>query len=51
MIAHAKGYEEIGLIGFDFTLHPERLTKRKRWTHDLDAEYRCIQTYNVIDYE
>jgi hypothetical protein len=48
--------EEIGVAGFDFTLHPEmacdwvRGKKRhNRWIHDAYAENRCITDLGVIE--
>jgi hypothetical protein len=51
MIADMKGYEEIAVIGFDYTLHPERLENHKNWRHDLRAEHECLLSYGVIDLE
>jgi hypothetical protein len=49
IIAREKGYEDIGVIGFDFTLHPERIKRPKWWSHDAYAECECIKTLGVID--
>lgn len=38
--------EDIGVIGFDYTLHPERA---KHWRHDAKAECECINGLNVIE--
>ncbi len=38
--------EDIGVIGFDYTLHPE---KAKNWRHDAYAECECINDLRVID--
>lgn len=38
--------EEIGLIGFDYTLHPEQA---KNWRHDVYAENACINTLDVTE--
>jgi hypothetical protein len=46
IIARHKGYEEIGVMGFDFTLHPETA---KNWTHDVWAESECLKDLGVID--
>ena len=48
--------EQIGVAGFDFTLHPEmacdwvRGKKRhNRWIHDAEAECRCITDIGVVE--
>jgi len=46
IIARHKGYDDIGVIGFDFTLHPEIA---KNWVHDVWAEYECLKDLGVID--
>ena len=38
--------KDIGVIGFDYTLHPETA---KHWRHDAYAECECIKTLNVIE--
>ena len=45
IIARHKEYE-VGVIGFDFTLHPETA---KNWTHDAWAESECLKDLGVID--
>ena len=45
IIAKDKGYE-VGVIGFDFTLHPDTA---KSWCHDAQAEYRCLMDLGVTD--
>jgi len=45
IIADLKGYEEIGIMGFDYTLHPDRLKNHNDWRHDLRAENECLQSY------
>lgn len=47
IIAKDKGYK-VGVIGFDYTLHPERA---KNWRHDAEAEHRCLMDLGVIDLE
>ncbi len=37
---------DIGVIGFDYTLHPERA---KHWRHDAYAECECINSLNVVE--
>lgn len=50
ILAKYHGYSKIGVIGFDFTLHPE-LTDGDNWRHDAYAENRCINSLGVIDLE
>lgn len=38
--------EDIGLIGFDYTLHPEQA---QNWRHDVYAENACINTLDVTE--
>lgn len=38
--------KDIGVIGFDYTLHPEQA---KNWRHDAYAECKCINDLNVIE--
>ncbi len=45
IIAKDRGYE-VGVIGFDFTLHPEEAVS---WTHDAFAEHECLIDLGVID--
>jgi len=45
MIADILGYKDIGIMGFDYTLHPDRLKNHNDWRHDLRAENECLQSY------
>ena len=48
--------EEIGVAGFDFTLHPEMTAdwvrgklRHNRWIHDAYAECECIKDIGVVE--
>jgi len=38
--------EDIGVIGFDYTLHP---SKEQAWRHDQFAERECIKSLDIIE--
>jgi len=44
IIARDKGYTKLGLIGFDYTLHPETAN---HWKHDVQAEFQCLMNLGI----
>ena len=44
IIARDKGYTSLGLLGFDYTLHPD---KKQNWRHDQFAEYECLMNLGI----
>lgn len=45
---HKHPNEQIGVIGFDITLHPE--TAKNGWRHDAIAECKCMNDLGITEY-